>query len=320
MHHDQDIRNMGGLWKYLPVTWITSLVGSLALIGTPFLSGFYSKDSIIIATGASTVPGSGFAYFAVLIGVFITAFYSFRMYFLVFHGKERFGHAHHGAHDGDHDDEEPAGDHHHGLGPGEKPHESPAVVTMPLVLLAIPSLVIGYVAIETMLFSDFFSSAIAVDAASHPAMTHLREHFHSATAMGLHGFVSAPFFLMLAGVVLAWYFYLVRPDLPAAIKERLSGLYTVLENKYYMDRINEVVFAGGARLIGRGLWKGGDQALIDGLAVNGSAKLVGWIAVLSRALQSGYIYHYAFAMLVGIAIVLFAFLTLPYVWPTLVAR
>jgi NADH-quinone oxidoreductase subunit L len=320
MHHDQDIRNMGGLWKYMPVTWLTSLAGTLALVGTPFLSGFYSKDSIIIATSASTVPGSGFAYFAVLIGVFITAFYSFRMYFLVFHGKERFGHAHHEAHDGDHDDEEVSRDHHHGLAPGEKPHESPAVVTMPLVLLAIPSLVIGYVAIETMLFSDFFKGVIAVDAARHPAMAHLREHFEGATAMGLHGFVGAPFFLLAAGVVLAAFFYLARPDIPAAIKRRLSGVYTLLENKYYLDRFNEIVFAGGARLLGRGLWKGGDQALIDGLAVNGSARLVGWVAQASRALQSGYIYHYAFAMLVGIAIVLFAFLTLPYVWPTLVAR
>jgi NADH-quinone oxidoreductase subunit L len=320
MHHDQDIRNMGGLWKYMPVTWLTSLAGSLALIGTPFLSGFYSKDSIIIAASASTVPGSGFAYFAVLIGVFITAFYSFRMYFLVFHGKERFGHAHDEAHAGDHDDEEVSSDHHHGLAPGDKPHESPAVVTMPLVLLAIPSLVIGYVGIEAMLFSDFFSDVIAVDAARHPAMSHLREHFHGATAMGLHGFVTAPFFLMLAGVVLAWFFYLVRPDIPAGIKQRLSGLYTLLENKYYLDRINEVVFAGGARLLGRGLWKGGDQTLIDGLAVNGSARLVGWVAGVSRLLQSGYIYHYAFAMLVGIALVLFFFLTLPYVWPALMAR
>ena len=319
MHHDQDIRNMGGLWKYMPVTWITSLAGSLALIGTPFLSGFYSKDSIIIATGASTVPGSGFAYFAVLIGVFITAFYSFRMYFLVFHGKERFGKAQHEAHHGDHDDEEVSHDHHHGLAPGEKPHESPAVVTMPLVLLAIPSLVIGYVAIETMLFTDFFKGAIVVDAAQHPAMAQLKAQFHGATAMGLHGLVTAPFFLMLAGVVLAWFFYLVRPDIPAALKQRFSGVYTLLENKYYMDRINEIVFAGGARLLGRGLWKGGDQALIDGIAVNGSARLVGWVAAASRVLQSGYIYHYAFAMLVGIALVLFFFLTLPYVWPSLVS-
>ena len=146
MHHDQDIRNMGGLRKYMPITWITSLVGSLALIGTPFLSGFYSKDSIIEAVALSQIPGSGFAYFAVLAGVFITAFYSFRMYFLVFHGEERFGkadEAHHHEHDGDHDDEETSHDHHHGLAPGQKPHETPWVVTLPLVLLAIPSVVIG---------------------------------------------------------------------------------------------------------------------------------------------------------------------------------
>ena len=316
MHHDQDIRNMGGLRKYMPVTWITSLVGSLALIGTPFLSGFYSKDSIIIATAAATVPGAGFAYVAVLLGVFVTAFYSFRMYFLVFHGAERWGHEqpHHDAHaDDDHGHDE----HHHGLGRGEKPHESPAVVTIPLVLLAIPSLAIGFVAIDTMLFGKYFEKVIFVDAAAHPAMAHLREFFHGPLAMGLHGFVSAPFLLMLAGVGLAWFFYMRRPDIPAAIKNRFGGLYRLLDNKYYMDRINEVVFAGGARKIGWGLWKGGDQALIDGLAVNGSARLVGWIAGVSRLIQSGYIYHYAFAMLAGVAVVLFFFLTLPYVWPTL---
>ena len=317
MHHDQDIRNMGGLRKYMPVTWITSLVGSLALIGTPFLSGFYSKDSIIIATAGSTVPGSGFAYFAVLIGVFITAFYSFRMYFLVFHGKPRFdtgdGHGAHGGHGAHHGDDHHGHDDHHG-GP---PHESPAVVTMPLVLLAIPSLVIGFVAIDAMLFGDFFKNVIFVDAARHPAMQQLRDHYHGAVAMGLHGFVTLPFLLMIAGVVLAWFFYLVRPDIPAAIKVRLSAVYTLLENKYYMDRINEVVFAGGARLLGRGLWKAADQGLIDGLIVNGSARVVGWVARASRLLQTGYIYHYAFAMLVGVAIVLFFFLTLPYVWPAL---
>ncbi|MCA3220615.1 MAG: NADH-quinone oxidoreductase subunit L [Burkholderiales bacterium] len=319
MHHDQDIRNMGGLRKYMPITWLTSLVGSLALIGTPFLSGFYSKDSIIIATAAANVPGAGFAYVAVLLGVFVTAFYSFRMYFLVFHGKERWGQGDHGHdHHGDHDDEEPADDHHHGLAKGETPHESPAVVTIPLILLAIPSLVIGFVAVDAMLFGDYFKNVIFVNEAAHPAMTHLREFFHGAVAMGLHGFVTAPFFLMVAGVGLAWFFYMKRPDIPEAIKHRFSGLYRLLDNKYYMDRINEVVFAGGARKLGLGLWKGGDQVLIDGLAVNGSARLVGWVASVSRLLQSGYIYHYAFAMLAGIAVMLFLFLTLPYVWPTMV--
>ncbi|GAB4475307.1 MAG: NADH-quinone oxidoreductase subunit L [Burkholderiaceae bacterium] len=316
LHHDQDLRNMGGLRKYMPVTWITSLIGSLALIGTPLFSGFYSKDSILIAAGAATVPGSGFAYFAVTAGVFVTAFYAFRMYFLAFHGEERFGRAHHD----DHEDEEPAGDHRHGLAHGEKPHESPAVVTIPLILLAIPSVVIGFVAIDALLFGDFFRDSIFVDAKVHPAMGVLREHFHGATAMALHGFVTLPFFLAAAGVLLAWFFYLKRPDIPQMLAQRFSALYALLVNKYYLDRFNEIVFAGGARAIGRGLWKGGDVALIDGVAVNGTARLIGWFAGVIRFVQSGYIYHYAFAMLIGVAIALFFFLTLPYVWPALTAR
>jgi len=321
LHHDQDLRNMGGLRKYMPVTWITALLGSLALIGTPLFSGFYSKDSILIAAEAAHeagMPGATFAYAAVMIGVFVTAFYSFRMYFLAFHGKERFGAVH--DHHGDHEDEEPAGDHHHGLARGEKPRESPAVVTLPLILLAIPSVVIGYVAIDMFLFGDFFKGVIHVDAARHPAMTKLAEEWLSFGAvnerpwhMALHGLATAPFWLDVAGVGLAWFFYLKRPDIPAAIARRFASVYRLLENKYYLDRINEVVFAGGARLLGRGLWKGGDVALIDGVVVNGSAKVVGWIAAVIRHLQSGYIYHYAFAMLVGVGLVLFFFLTLPYV-------
>jgi NADH-quinone oxidoreductase subunit L len=321
LHHDQDLRNMGGLRRYMPVTWITSLLGSLALIGTPLFSGFYSKDSILVATEAAHeagMPGATFAYFAVLIGVFVTAFYSFRMYFLAFHGAERFGGAH--DHHGDHDEEEPSADHHHGLAPGEKPHESPAVVTLPLILLAIPSVVIGFVAIDMFLFGDFFGSAIYVDAAKHPAMTKLSELWHSFGSpnergwhMAMHALATAPFWLAAAGVALAWFLYLKRPDIPQAIARRFAAVYALLENKYYLDRFNEVFFAGGARLIGRGLWKGGDTAIIDGVAINGSARLVGWIAALIRQLQSGYIYHYAFAMLVGVGLVLFFFLTVPYV-------
>jgi NADH-quinone oxidoreductase subunit L len=314
LHHDQDLRNMGGLRKYMPVTHWTSLVGSLALIGTPFFSGFYSKDSILIAAEAAYhagQPGAMFAYFAVITGVFVTAFYSFRMYFLAFWGKERFG----SAHEEDHHDEEPSADHHHGLAPGEKPHESPFVVTIPLVLLAIPSVVIGFVAIDKFLFGDFFGSSIVVDAGRHAAMGVLKEHFSSATGMALHALETAPFLLALGGVLLAWYFYIRRPDIPEAIATRFSMLYRLLDNKYYLDRINDFVFAGGARLIGRGLWKGGDQGMIDGIAINGSARLVGWIASVIRLAQSGYIYHYAFAMLVGIGVVLFFYLTLPYVMP-----
>ena len=209
MHHDQDIRNMGGLRKYMPITWITSLIGSLALIGTPLFAGFYSKDSIIEAVHASHLWGSGFAYFAVAAGVFVTAFYSFRMYFLVFHGEERFGQAH--DHHGDQDDEEPSADHHHGLAPGEKPHESPWVVTVPLLLLAIPSVVIGFLTIGPMLYGDFFKDAIIVDADRHPAMEELAEHFHGAWAMALHGLMTLPFWLAVAGVALAWFLYLKRP-------------------------------------------------------------------------------------------------------------
>ncbi|WP_287955965.1 NADH-quinone oxidoreductase subunit L [Achromobacter sp.] len=300
MHHDQDIRNMGGLRKYMPITWITFLLGSLALIGTPFFAGFYSKENIIEAAKLSHVWGSGFAYFAVLAGVFVTAFYSFRLYFLVFHGKERFdtsgahGHGHDDhAHDG-HDDHG-HDDHHH----GGVPHESPAVVTVPLVLLAIPSVVIGAIAIGPMLFGDFFKGVI-FNSPDRPVMEHLAEDFHGWVAYGLHAFSTVPFWLMLAGVVLAWFFYMVKPAIPAAIKARAGWLYNLLDNKYYMDKINEAVFARGARALGGGFWKVGDKSLIDGLLVNGSARLVGWFAGVVRHLQSGYIYHYAFAMIIGI--------------------
>ena len=303
MHHDQDIRNMGGLRKYMPITWITSLIGSLALIGTPFLAGFYSKDSIIEAVKLSHIPGAGFAYFAVLAGVFVTAFYSFRMYFLVFHGEERFGKAddaHHHEHHGDHDDEEVAHDHHHGLAPGQKPHETPWVVTLPLVLLAIPSLVIGYVGIGPMLGGDYFKGVIYIDEAAHPAFAHFIEEFHGAAAMGMHAFTSVPFFLALSGVALSWFFYMKRPDIPAAIQRRFSAINTILENKYYFDQINETVFAGGSRLLGKVLWRGGDVGIIDGLIVNGSAKLVGWVSTITRLFQTGYVYHYAFTMIIGL--------------------
>jgi len=290
MHHDQDIRNMGGLRKYMPVTWLTFLLGSLALIGTPFFAGFYSKENIIEAAKLSNVWGSGFAYFATLAGVFVTAFYSFRLYFLVFHGKERFDASGEHGHGHGHDDH----GHHGGV-----PHESPAVVTVPLMLLAIPSVIIGAIAIEPMLFGDFFKGVI-FNSPEHPVMAQLAEHFHGWVAYGLHAFGTAPFWLMVAGVVVAWYFYMVNPAIPAAIKARAGWLYNLLENKYFMDKINEAVFARGARALGGGLWKVGDRSLIDGLVVNGSARLVGWFAGVVRHLQSGYIYHYAFAMIVGI--------------------
>ena len=293
MHHDQDIRNMGGLRKYMPITWMTSLLGSLALIGTPFFSGFYSKDSIIVATQASQLPGAGFAYFAVVAGVFVTAFYSFRMYFLVFHGAERF---HHKPFPPETDDA------HHEVHGDEKhvPHETPWVVTAPLVLLAVPSVVIGFMTIGPMLFGDFFGDAIFVDVARHAGMEHLAEEFHGATAMALHGLMSLPFWLAAAGVALAYLFYLVKPEIPTAIKMRFGFLYRLLENKYYMDWINENVFARAARIMGQGLWKGGDVALIDGAVINGSARAVGGFASVVRLIQSGYLYWYALVMILGV--------------------
>ena len=308
MHHNQDIRWMGGVRKYMPITWITSLLGSLALIGTPLFAGFYSKDSIIEAVHFSKLPGAGFAHFAVLAGVFVTAFYSFRMYFLVFHGKERYDQnpdAHHDHHDDAHHDKH-AGHHES----AHKPHESPWVVTVPLVLLAIPSVVIGFLTIEPMLFGDFFKDAIQVNLAKHPAMAEIAKLFHGPAQMALHGLSTAPFWLALSGVLMAYYMYMVNPALPAAIKRMAMPVYTLLENKYYLDWFNENVLARGARALGMGLWKGGDQALIDGALVNGSWKLVGWFSGLVRRLQSGFIYHYAFGMILGIFVLMTYFVWL----------
>jgi len=296
MHHDQDIRNMGGLKKYMPITWITFLIGSLSLIGTPFLSGFYSKDSIIEAVKFSDLPGSGFAYFAVLACVFVTAFYSFRLYFLVFHGKERFPNAHAG-HDQEAGKNGDTHGHHHG---GHScPRETPWVVTVPLILLAIPSLAIGYFAIEPMLFGDWFGQAIQV-AARHVALQELRNDFHGATRMALHSLSSSPFLLAAAGVGVSWFFYMKRPDIPAAIQKRFSLIYLILDKKYGFDIFNDWFFAGGARMLGGRLWRWGDVTVIDGWMVNGSVRLVGKIAGIVRQLQSGYIYHYAFAMIIGV--------------------
>ncbi len=299
MHHDQDMRHMGGLRRYLPVTWATALIGSLALIGTPFTSGFYSKDSILIAVEHANVWGATYAYWCVMLGVFVTAFYTFRMYFLVFHGPERFRKvAHHSHGHGD------AHGHHHGLAPGEVPHESPRVVTVPLILLAIPSLAIGALTIGPMLFGDWFRGVIHVYAERHPAMAQLAADFHGAIAMGIHGLMSLPFYLALAGVLLAWYLYLVQPQLPDRLAAKARWLYTILVNHYYFDRVYQRVFADGAVRIGRGLWQIGDRTIIDGAAVNGSALIVGEVAAAGAHLQTGRLYHYAFAMVLGIAALL----------------
>jgi len=280
LHHEQDMRKMGGLKKYMPVTYWTSLIGSLALIGFPGFSGFFSKDAIIEAVHASSIPGASFAYWCVLLGVFVTALYSFRLVFMVFHGKERI--------------DEHAREH---------LHESPWVVTLPLVLLAIPSLVIGWLTVETTLFGGFFGASIQV-AAERDVLAAVAAHGTDPLHFTMHGLTAWPFFLAMAGVVTAWYLYLRRPDLPGQIADRLAVPHRVLVNKYYFDDFNEKLLAPGARRLGQGLWRAGDVALIDGVMVDGTARLVGWLSGVVRRLQSGYLYHYAFAMIIGLAAML----------------
>ncbi|MDO9190231.1 MAG: NADH-quinone oxidoreductase subunit L, partial [Sulfurimicrobium sp.] len=289
MHHQQDMRYMGGLRKYMPITYLTVLIGAIANAGLPPFAGFFSKDSIIEAVGLSTIPGAGFAYFAILAGVFIGGFYSFRLVFYTFHGEERFRHAPAGGHD-HHDD--------HGHHGSTVPHESPWVVTVPLLLLAIPSISAGWF-IGPMLFGGFFGDTIFI-AENHPAMHHLAQEFHGVWGMMLHALTTLPFWLAISGAGTAWFLYIRRPELPAIIKAKFSLISTILEKKYGFDAFNDIFFAGGARLLARFLWRVGDVWLIDGLFVNGTARLVGWFSSLIRHVQSGYIYHYAFAMIIGV--------------------
>ena len=297
MHHEQDMRKMGGLRKYLPITYITMLIGALANAGFPPFAGFFSKDSIVEAVHEAWlagVPGAAFAYFAALGGVFVGGFYSFRLVFFAFHGEERFAtgeHAGHGRDEHGHDE------HAHGV-----PHESPWVVTLPLILLAIPSICAGWV-IGDVVFGRYFGSSIYI-AEGHEGIKKMAEEFHGVLPMVLHSVTTLPFWLALAGAGIAWFIYIARPDLPPVLRAKWGVLVTMLEEKYGFDRFNDWFFAGGARLLGNGLWKIGDMALIDGLFVNGSARLIGWTSTIVRQLQSGYIYHYAFAMIIGILLLL----------------
>lgn len=302
MHHDQDMRNMGGLRKYMPITWLTMLIGNLSLIGTPFFSGFYSKDSIIEAVKMSHLPGSGFAYFAVLASVFVTAFYAFRQYFIVFHGKERWREAKHDHHAHGHDD-----GHHHGLLPDQNPHESPLVVTLPLMLLAIPSVIIGYLTIQPMLYGDFFKDVIFVDAVAHPVMHEMAQEFHGAMAMVTHSITSPVLYLAIGGVAAAWFLYCAAPQLPAKIQAACKPIYRLLENKYYLDAIYFTVFARGARVLGNLFWKVGDTMIIDNGIVNGAARAVGSIAAQVRKMQTGFVYTYAATMVFGLLVMIVAF-------------
>ncbi len=276
MHHEQDIRKMGGLKKYLPITYWTSLIGSLALIGFPGLSGFFSKDAIIEAVGHSDIAGSGFAYIAVLLGVFVTALYSFRMFFLVFHGKER-------------------------MGEHTRSHlkESPLVVTVPLVLLAIPSVAVGAMTIGPMLFGGYFGSSLVVFE-EHDVLAHIGESFTGAMGFLVHGLMTPAFVLSMAGLGTAWYIYMVKPEIASNIRHKYQAVYDVLVNAYGFDNFNDKVFAGGFRKTGGFLSSIVDRKVIDGFAVNGTANSVGWWASVARHVQSGYLYHYAFAMIIGL--------------------
>jgi NADH-quinone oxidoreductase subunit L len=290
MHHQQDMRKMGGLRKYLPITYATMLIGAIANAGLPPFAGFFSKDSIIMAVQASQIPGATFAYVCALAAVFIGGLYSFRLIFFTFHGKERFREQAHDAHHGHG---------HHGV---HVPHESPKVVTVPLILLSIPAIASGWL-IGSFLYGSWFGDAIYI-ADAHAGMAQLQAAFTGVFGMMAHGVVTLPFWLALAGAVTAWFLYIKRPDLPAVIKRKSGVLATILEEKYGFDRFNEWFFAGGARGLGRGLWKVGDQTLIDGVAVNGSARLVGWFSSVVRLIQSGHIYQYAFSMIIGVFVLL----------------
>ena len=297
MHHEQDMRKMGGLGKYMPITAITCWIGGLALVATPFFSGFYSKDAIIEAVGASHLWGSSYAYWCVLLGAFITSLYTFRLLFMTFHGKERF--------------REVQTEHGHGHGHGDhgahEPHESPLVVTLPLIALAIPSLLIGYLTVGQVLYGDYFGSAIQV-LPSHDVLARMAADYHGPVELALRGFLGAPFWLALAGFGTAWLFFLKRPQLADAAAEKFGWLHRLLVEKYYFDWFNENVLARLARGVGLSLWKAGDQGLIDGAMVNGTASAVGWFGGVVRRVQSGYLYSYAFWIVIGLAALLGWFL------------
>jgi NADH-quinone oxidoreductase subunit L len=294
LHHEQDMRKMGGLRKYMPITYLTMLIGALANAGLPPFAGFFSKDSILEAVQLSHTPGAGFAYLMVLAGVFVGGLYSFRLVFYAFHGKERFA-AHGAGHDQGKDDHGHARHDH-------VPHESPAVVTLPLILLAIPSIAAGWT-IGTVLYGGYFGSAIFI-APEHEGLAEMAREFHGVIGMMLHGLASLPFWFALAGAATAWYLYIARPELPAVLRQKAGVLVTILEEKYGFDRFNDWFFAGGARALGGGLWKIGDVAIIDGFMVDGTARVVGWVGGLVRLFQSGYIYQYAFTMIIGVFVLL----------------
>jgi NADH-quinone oxidoreductase subunit L len=308
MHHEQDMRRMGGLRKYMPVTWITMWIGSLALVATPGFSGFFSKDQIIEAVGASHIFGSTYAYWCVLLGVFVTALYSFRLLYMTFHGKERFkvvGHGHGRVEGGPHA-KSTSDDPHHAHNPGElehPPRESPWVITVPLVLLAIPSVMIGWVTIKPLLYGGWFGSAIKV-LPGHDVLARMAEEFHGTVPMFWGAFASAPFWIMVAGFLVATYVYLFNPAIADRAARMFLPVFKMLTRKYWVDEVYYNLFARGGVKLGRALWKGGDRAVLDGVMIDGSASVVERSSRVFRRLQTGFLYHYAFAMIVGLILLL----------------
>jgi NADH-quinone oxidoreductase subunit L len=302
MHHEQDMRYMGGLGKYMKITCFTMWVGALALCGVPFFSGFYSKDAIIEAVHESHRWGHGYAYICVLVGAFVTATYTFRQMYLTFHGKERFkviehhGHGHHDEHHGDHEHHEPGVLHH-------PPKESPWVVTLPLILLAIPSMFVGWFTVKPMLYGDWFGEAIHVQQDNN-VLEEVGKGFHTWWQAGLEGFGQLPFLFVLAAFLLTTYIYLFNLSLADKIKNALKPIWVILDRKYWVDDIYFAIFARGGVALGRMFWKGGDAAVIDGVLIDGSASMIQRIASGVRRLQSGYLYHYAFAMILGLILLL----------------
>ena len=281
LHHEQDIRNMGALRKKMPITYITALIGTLALIGFPGFAGFYSKDMIIEAVHFSNLPFADWVYYAVVFGVFITAFYSLRMFFMVFHGESRLDqHAE------------------------EHVHETALSITVPLIVLAIPSVIIGYLTIEPMLFTGWLENSIYIDASAHGSVAALKEHFHSAFGLMLHAIVTVPFWMMVGGSLAAWVFTLYRTDWAKKIQERFHRTNYVLKSLYGFDRLNDIVFVNGSRKLGEFLWRISDMTIIDQFVVNGSARLMRFMGSVIRPVQTGYLYHYAFFMIIGLMLVL----------------
>jgi NADH-quinone oxidoreductase subunit L len=293
LHHEQDMRRMGGLRKYMPITYAVMLIGAFANSAFPPFAGFFSKDLIIEAAHLAKVPGATFAYACVLLCAFVTALYSFRLVFYAFHGEERFRHPDaHGHDDHAHDDH----------GHGHEPHESPWVVTLPLILLAIPSVFAGFL-VGWIVFGGYFAGSILI-LPHHDGLEQLAREFHGPIAMIIHGFSSAPFWLVTGGIATAFYLYILRPDLPGVLREKFGIVARVLENKYGFDELYQKLFGDGAVKVGTGLWKGGDVAVIDGVLVNGSARTVGTLAKIVRLFQTGFIYQYAFTMIIGLFVLL----------------